>query len=116
MELTVKTKIRKKNAYRGGVVSALILLAALFLEISGIDDAHRKPPENCFPRLPAQKFTRNSGSRFSFIIIQIVLTILYFKFNLTPIKMYVFLVLNKYLSFKNKKENAPPKKVFIIKK
>ena len=30
--------------------------------------------------------------------------------------MYIFLILNKYLSFKNKKENAPPKKVFIIKK
>lgn len=34
MELTVKTKIRKKNAYRGGVVSALILLAALLAAVA----------------------------------------------------------------------------------
>ena len=52
----------------------------------------------------------------SLVIIQIVLTILYYLFSLTPIRIYIFLVLNKYLSFIKKKENAPPKKETLKKK
>ena len=46
----------------------------------------------------------------SLIIIQIVLTILYFLKNLKPLKNYFFNILNNFLIYIKKKESAPPKK------
>ena len=72
-----------------------------------------KCSSNLFKRKKASSFI-GTFIILSLIIIQIIITVFYFIFNVTPIKIYIFILLNKFLSFRNKKENAPPKKETFI--
>ena len=84
--------------------------------ISQVNIEVLKCSSNLFKNKKASYFI-GSFIILSLVIIQIILTILYYLFSLTPIKIYIFVVLNKYLSFINKTENnAPPKKEITIKK
>ena len=47
---------------------------------------------------------------FSLLIIQIIITLLYFLTSIKPLKIYIFSILNAYLLYLKKKENNPPKK------
>ena len=47
---------------------------------------------------------------FSLLIIQIIITLLYFLTSIKPLKIYIFTLLNSYLIYAKKKENNPPKK------
>ena len=77
--------------------------------ISEVNIEILKCSSNLFIRKKASSFI-GTFIILSLIIIQIVFTVLYFLFNVTSIKIYIFIVINKFSSFRNKKENAPPKK------
>ena len=51
----------------------------------------------------------------SLIIIQIVLTIIYFIIGVNPLNKYLFIILESFLIYQRKKVNFPPKKITAIK-
>ena len=47
---------------------------------------------------------------FALIVLQIILTILYYVISVNPLKRYIYSIIDSYLILFNKNENAPPKK------